>query len=274
MSENARTYYPTDLTDSQWAVIKPLLPEPKSGPGKPGRPACDLRHIVNAILYVVKSGCQWRMVPQEFGPWSTIYRYFNSWSRATVWQGILEELNMQERSRQGRHPEPTAGCIDSQSVKAAMQATDDIGFDGNKRIKGRKRHVLTDTLGLILCVTVTAANTGDRQGLRSLLDKWFIKGVCRLRKLWVDAGYTSAALQQWVRDLKHTHKIDLEVTDHQGTGFQVVPKRWVVERAFSWLMGYRRHSKDYEVLTRNSEAMIQIAMISILLRRLGGLQNS
>jgi putative transposase len=268
MSETAQRNYPTDLTDGQWALIQPLLPESKSGPGKSGRPTVDQRMVINAILYVVKIGCQWRMLAQGFGAWQTIYRYFNTWSRATVWQGIMEELNMMERRRQGRHPEPTAGCIDSQSVKAALQPTDQIGFDGNKKIKGRKRHVLTDTLGLILCVVVTAANTDDREGLRALLSYWFIKGVCRLRKLWVDAGYTSASLRQWVRDLKRTHKIDLEVTDHDSKGFQVVPKRWVVERAFSWLLGYRRHSKDYEVLTRNSEAMIQLAMISILLRRL------
>lgn len=269
MSETARTYYPTDLTDSQWALIKPLLPVPKSGPGKPGRPPRDRRTIVSAILYVVKTGCQWRMLPQEFGVWQTIYGYFNTWSDTLVWQTIMQELNRQERRRQGRHPQPSAGCIDSQSVKAAMQAIDDIGFDGNKKVKGRKRHVLTDTLGLIVCVVVTAANRDDRDGLRALLARWFIKGACRLRKLWVDGGYTSAALCQWVRDLKRTHKIDLEVTDHEGKGFQVVPKRWVVERAFAWLLGYRRHSKDYEVLTRNSEAMIEIAMISILLRRLG-----
>lgn len=268
MSESARSNYPTDLTDSQWALIKPLLPEPKSGPGKPGRPSSDLRRVVNAVLYVIKSGCQWRLVPREFGAWQTLYRYFNTWSQASVWQDIMQQLNRQERRRQGREVEPTAGCIDSQSVKSAMQSTENIGFDGNKKIKGRKRHILTDTLGLILCVVVTAANTDDRQGLRLLLNRWFIKGVRRVRKLWVDAGYISEALRQWVRDLKRTYRIDLEVTDHDGKGFQVVPKRWVVERAFSWLGGYRRHSKDYERLTRNSEAMIQISMISILLRRL------
>lgn len=268
MSANAREYYPTDLTDSQWELIEPLLPEAKSGPGKPGRPTSDRREVLNGILYIVKSGCQWRMLPSEFGAWQTIYRYFNRWSRTTVWQGILEELNMKERCRRGRHPEPTAGCIDSQSVKAARQPIDNVGFDGNKRIKGRKRHVLTDTLGLILCVVVTAANVDDRKGLKALVERWFIKGICRLRKLWVDAGYRSEPLRDWVSGLKRTYKIDLEVTDHDGQGFQVVAKRWVVERAFSWLLGYRRHSKDYEVLTRNSEAMIQIAMIAMLIRRL------
>jgi putative transposase len=268
MSTRAQVHYPTDLSDGQWQLIEPLLPEPKSGAGKPGRPAFDRRRLVNAILYVVKSGCQWRLLPREFGCWQTVYGYFNRWSRATVWQGIMEELNMQERSRQGRHVEPSAGCIDSQSVKTATQPVAEVGFDGNKKVKGRKRHVLTDTLGLILCGVVTAANVDDREGLKALLRYWFIKGVCRLRKLWVDAGYRSETLGQWVRALKRTHKIDLEVTDHDGKGFQVVAKRWVVERAFAWLLAYRRHSKDYEVLTRNSEAMIQIAMIAILIRRL------
>lgn len=268
MSTEARHHYPTNLSDEQWALIEPLLPEPKSGPGQPGRPVVDRRRLLDAILYVVKTGCQWRMLPSDLGAWSTAYRHFNTWSKQTVWQGIMEELTALERRRQGRHPEPTGGCIDSQSVKAATQPVEDVGFDGNKKVKGRKRHVLTDTLGLILCVVVTAANLDDREGLRRLLNGWFIKGVCRLRKLWVDAGYVGEALRQWVRGLKRTHKIDLEVVGRQGKGFQVVAKRWVVERTFGWLLGYRRHSKDYEVLTRNSEAMIQITMISILLRRL------
>lgn len=268
MSAKAPRYYPTDLTDSQWELIEPLLPEAKSGPGRRGRPPGDRREILNGVLYVVKTGCQWRWLPKDFGPWATVYGYFNRWSRLGIWQAIMEELNMQERVRQGRHPEPTAGCIDSQSVKAAMQPVDQIGFDGNKKVKGRNRHALTDTLGLMMCVVVTAANVGDREGLKQLLNRWFIKGVCRLRKLWVDAGYVGEAIREWVRALKRTHQIDLEVTDHEGKGFQVVAKRWVVERAFSWLLGYRRHSKDYEVLTRNSEAMIQISMIALLLRRL------
>lgn len=268
MSTAARHHYPTHLTDAQWALVEPLLPEPNSGPGQPGRQVVDRRRVIDGILYVTKTGCQWRLLPREFGAWQTVYGYFNCWSRATVWQGLMEELTYQERRRQGRHPEPTGGCLDSQSVKAATQPVADVGFDGNKQVKGRKRHVLTDTLGLMLCVVVTAANLDDRQGLRRVFGAWFIQGVSRLRKLWVDAGYVSEALRQWVRGLKRTHKIDLEVVGRQGKGFQVVAKRWVVERTFGWLLGYRRLSKDYEVLTRNSEAMIQITMIAILVRRL------
>ena len=268
MSAEARHHYPTNLSDAQWAVIEPLLPEAKIGAGLPGRPVVDQRRLVDAILYVVKSGCQWRMLPSDLGAWSTAYRYFNTWSKLTVWQGIMEELTDAERRRLERHPHPSAGCVDSQSVKAAAQPVAEIGFDGNKKVKGRKRHVLTDTLGLVLFVLVTAANLDDREGLRRILARWFIKGLCRIRKLWVDAGYVSEALWEWVRGLKRTHKIDLEVVGRQGKGFQVVPKRWVVERTFAWFLGYRRLSKDYEVLTRNSEAMIQISMIVILVRRL------
>lgn len=267
MSAEALRHYPSDLTGSQRALMERYLPPGKSGPGKPGRPGMDRGQVLNAILYVAKTGCQWRQLPREFGAWQTVYGHFNRWSRQAAWRGLMEELTALERERQGRHPEPTAGCVDSQSVKTATQGTE-VGFDGGKRVKGRKRHVLTDTLGLILCVVVTAASGGDREGLKALLQRWFILGVCRLRKLWVDGGYSGQPLKDWVRGLKRTHTIDLEVVAHQGQGFQVVPKRWVVERAFAWLLAFRRQSKDYEVLTRNSEAMIQIAMCSILVRRL------
>ena len=269
MDTNARSHYPTDLSDSQWYLIEGLIPSPKSGPGLRGRPAYERRALVEAMLYMTKSGCQWRLLPREFGRWQSVYRYFNDWSRSGLWARLLEHLGVRERVRQGHHPRPSAGCVDSQSVKAANQPVTAISFDGHKRNKGRKRHVLTDTLGIILCVLVTAAGINDRTALKALLKRRLAQGHGRrLRKLWVDAGYSGQGLRDWVRGLKPTHKIDLEVTDHQGQGFQVVPKRWVAERAFSWLLAYRRHSKDYEVLSRNSEAMIQLSMIHILIRRL------
>lgn len=259
--------YPTDLTDSQWALIEPLLPVPRKIPGGPGRPTSNLRQVINGILYVNKTGCQWRMTPKTYGPWNTIYGYFNLWSEQGVWSHIMDTLRGGVRVAQGRAEQPSAGCLDSQSVKTATQG-ESTGYDGNKKIKGRKRHVLVDTLGLIIVVVVTAAAEGDRLGLRTLLQRYFNKGLRRLRKLWVDGGYTGSELKQWVAGLKKTHKIALEVVERLGDGFQVVKRRWVVERTFAWLFNYRRHSKDYEVLTRNSESMIQISMIHILVRRL------
>jgi putative transposase len=260
-------YYPTDLTEEQWGLLRTLLPARKWRPGGPGRPPYDLRGVINGIVYLLKTGCQWRMLPREFGKWSTIYAYFKCWRRAGVWASVMEALRQLERQRVGRQPEPSAGSVDSQSIKTATQGAD-VGFDGGKKIKGRKRHLLVDTLGLILAVVVTAANTDDRLGLVALLTQYFARGVTRLRKLWADSGYRAEWLASWVSGVKHTHKIDLEVTENAGPGFQVIPWRWVVERTFAWLLTDRRHSRDYERLTANSEAMIQLSMIRLLLNRL------
>ena len=231
--------YATDLTDEQWEVLHPLLPARQWRPGGPGRPPCDRRRVVNGILYVNKTGCQWRMLPKDFGHWETVYGAFRRWRREGVWQRVMTELRQVERRCQGRLAEPSAGTIDSQSVKTATQSQD-VGFDRHKKIKGRKRHLLVDTLGLIVAVVVTAANVDDRQGLRALFNSYFAEGVTRLRKLWVDGGYRAEWLHTWVWGLKRTHKIDLEVVEHTGQGFRVAPHRWVVERTFAWLLNYRR----------------------------------
>jgi transposase len=260
-------HYPTDVSDAQWDVLQLLLPKPKWRPGGPGRKPLEPRRVLNGIFYVNKTGCQWRMVPQEFGNGHTLYGYFRRWRQDGVWTQCMDTLRHWERRCQGRLPEPSAGCADSQSVKTATQG-EDVGFDGHKKIKGRKRHILIDTLGLIVAVVVTAANVDDRQGLVQLLQRYFASGVKRLRKIWVDGGYEGQWLRDWARGLKQTHKIDVEVVEHTGKGFTVLPQRWKVERTLAWLLNDRRHSRDYERLTASSEAMIQISMIRLLLKRL------
>jgi len=264
---NTLRQYPTDLTDAQWQLIYPFLPKPKWRPGGPGRTPCDLRIVINGILYLTKTGCQWRMLPRDFGNCKTVNGYFNAWRKKGIWQQIQEAMTQKERLRQGRKPIASAGCVDSQSVKAATQK-ESKGYDAGKKVNGRKRHLLVDTLGLIITVFVSAANSTDRDGLMQVLTRYFESGYSRLRKLWVDGGYRGDELKAWVRSLKQTYKIDLEVVERDGKGFQLVKRRWVVERTFAWLLNFRRLSKDYEQLTQSSEAFIHIAMTHLLLRRL------
>jgi putative transposase len=257
--------YPTDLTDEPWELLQLMLPGRTWQSGGPGRPPCDVRRMLNGILYLNKTGCQWRLVPKDFGHWSTIYGYFKRWRRDGVWARVMETLRQWERRYRGRQPEPSAGSIDSQRIKTATQS-EDLGFDGNKKSKGRKRHILVDPLGLIMAVVVTSADTDDRLGLVELLSQYVADGGKRLRNIWVDGAYPAEWREEWVRGLKQTHKIDLEATTNkERKGFQVIPWRWAVERTFPWLLNDRRHSRDYERLIANSAAMIQISMIRLLL---------
>ena len=236
-------HYPTDVSDAQWDVLPLLLPKPTWRPGGPGRQPLELRRVLNGIFYVNKTGCQWRMMPTDFGNGHTIYGYFRRWRHQGVWAQVMTTLRRWERQCQGRLAEPSASCADSQSIKTATQGTE-IGFDGNKKVTGRKRHLLVDTLGLIIAVVVTAAHIDDRQGLVALLNAYFASGVKRLRKIWVDGGYEAQWLRDWVRSLKQTHKIDVEVVERTGKGFEVVKQRWKVERTLAWRLNDRRHRRD------------------------------
>ena len=253
--------YPSDLTDSQWHHIKDFfaLPKPTGRPRK-----VRFRSIVNGILYLVFTGCQWRFVPVNYGKWQTVYYYFVRWQKDGTWQRLHETLRSRLRQKQGRHKHPTAGAADSQSVKTTSVPSS-RGFDANKKIQGRKRHLLVDTLGLIITVIVTPACWQDRDGLKKLLRT---SGVHRkkLRKVWVDGGYRGRIIEWAAARFRYSLSVVLRSDDKHG--FVVLPKRWIVERTFAWLNNHRRLSKDYERFTKTSETMIQLAMIRVMLRRL------
>lgn len=255
--------YPCDLTDEQWTLIESFFPKPKSS----GRPPKPRREIVNAIFYVVRGGVAWRMLPKNFPAWQTVYGCFWRWRKQGLWQQIHDQLVQQVRRREQREPTASAAILDSQTVKASDHAGE-RGYDAGKKIKGRKRHLLVDTLGLILVVVVTGAHVQDRDGAKSVLailaHRWH-----RLRHIWADGGY-AGALIEWLWRLRMRCRVRLEIVKRiQGQkGFAVLPRRWVVERTFGWLLKWRRLRCDYERHTVNSETMIYIAMIGLMLRRL------
>lgn len=253
--------YPTDLTDAQWERLQPLLP-PANPTGRPRE--LDMRLIIHAILYVVVGGVQWRLLPREYPPWQSVYYYFRRWRDQGCWQRIHGMVRAQERKRVGRHKHPTAGCLDSQSVKASA-GIGECGYDAGKQVNGRKRHLLVDTLGLVLAVVVTAASVQDREGARLLLRR--LGGACKkLRLIWVDGSYRGQLLD-WVTE-RFGFRLRPVLRNDTQKGFVILPRRWVVERTFGWLVGNRRLSKDYERLPASSEAMIYIAMTRLMLRRL------
>ena len=253
--------YQSELTDSQWNHIKDFFPLPK----ETGRPReVDFRQIVNAILYLLVSGCQWRMISTSYGKLQTIYYYFAKWKKDGTWFRLHETLRTEERIRQGKKKHPTAGAADSQSVKTTAVPSA-RGFDAGKKINGRKRHILVDTLGLMITVVVTTACVQDRDGIKKLL-KTFGVHRKKLHKIWVDGGYRGKIIE-WVKS-KFRLCLEVVLRSDEVKGFVVLPKRWIVERTFAWINNHRRLSKDYERYPKTSETMIQIAMIRLMLRRL------
>jgi putative transposase len=253
--------YPSDLTDLQWDNIEHLLPPPKTG-GRPRK--YDNRQLVNAILYVLVSGCQWRLLPRDFPPWQSVYGYYRRWQRGGAWARIHDGLRRLVRQVAGRDAQPSAAILDSQTVKTTEQGGPH-GYDAGKKVNGRKRHVLVDTLGLLLAVVVHPADVQDRDGAKLVLER--VRGrLPHLQLIWADGGY-SGRLVQWVQ--KRCGWVLQTILRPVGVaGFVLLPRRWVVERTFAWLGRCRRLSKDYERRPETTEVWIHLAMIRLMSRRL------
>jgi putative transposase len=262
-----RQPYPTDLKDNEWAVIQELMPATKAT-GRPRRHS--YREIINGMFYVLCNGIKWRAMPHDLPPWRTVYHYFRRWRCEGRFHSWNQTLRTRLRIRLGRHAAPSAAIIDSQSVKSA-EGGEARGYDANKRCSGRKRHILVDTLGLLLLVVVTGAGVQDREAAKHLLRRFYLEffSSYRLKRIWADAGY-AGALVAWVHEACDW-VLDIIKRNKQVSGFEVLPKRWLVERTFAWLSRNRRLCRDYERKTETAEAFIYIAMIRLMTRRLAKL---
>lgn len=249
--------YASDTTPEEWGMIAPFMP-PQPSRGR--RRRTDLRAVVNAIFYLLQSGCQWGLLPKDFPPKSTVHHYFKRFSRDGTWARLHDALYRKTRDLEGRDESPSYAIIDSQSVKTGAEARDHVGFDAGKLVKGRKRHILVDTLGLILKAEVHSAGVQDRDGAALVFDRLtrrfpFIEKICG------DGAYQGPIVQ-------NTSPRPVEIVKRQQSGFEPLPKRWIVERTFAWLGINRRLSKDFERFAPTSLAFIQTAMIKLMTRRL------
>jgi len=265
----ASSRYDSSLTDGQWAQIESLLParNPRHG----GRPLkYDRRLILDTILYVLRTGCAWRLAPHDLAPWDAAYRWFRAWSADGTWRQVHEALRDRVRAADGRDAQPTAAVLDSQSTKSA-EGGEAIGYDAGKRVRGRKRHLLVDSNGLLLRGVVHSASVQDRAGAKLVL-AGVHEEFPQLQLVWVDGGYVNVVDASLIGWAEHPERLQVVVVPRNADvkGFQVLPRRWVVERTFGWLTRCRRLARDYERKTAHAEAMIDVAMIRLMAARLAG----